>query len=157
MSKSFVLPLALSLALVLASCGRKPDPVGPTTSLPEQLVGTWTIQSVKLDGVETPLAEAFGWGPNTVSSRMTIEENGNYSGREFNGTGAAVYTETGLVSVNEKNISITIETADGKALTPPEGKTGQWEVAKNDGGESYLTLTISDGGQLSEIIYVKSI
>jgi len=147
----FRLLLTFGFAIMLGACGSKDNgPTSSSTSLPAQIVATWTVQSITLNGVETQLAEALGWGPTTATLKITIEGNGKYSSSELDGKGAAVYTETGTASVDGQNITITVEAVNGQPLNPAEKKSGQWAASGNN-----LTLTFNDSGTIGVMRFIK--
>lgn len=59
-----------------------------------QLVGTWQAAAVKVNGVDTPIADFFEFDPGSDAMRLELQANGTAISREMAGS-AVVNTETG--------------------------------------------------------------
>jgi hypothetical protein len=105
--------IAVLLLAVLADCGD--DDKGTNSSgneIPSELVGTWILPEeftviVNGDTLVVQSKEFLEWEPNTVSVRITIDDNGSFTWEELDSEGTVVYDTTGTVSVSGDTITAT--------------------------------------------------
>jgi hypothetical protein len=120
--------LLISLAVLMATVAgfqcKKNDtssPTGPSsTVIPSQIVGTWTFQSVTMDGSPVDLAAAFAWESSTVRAQMVINSSGNYTYRELGFNDTITYYETGTATVTGQELKLTTTSANGRQINPPD-------------------------------------
>ena len=83
---------------------------------PTELVGTWTFQSVTVNGSTADLDSVLEWTANAVLARFTIETNGAYVYEEVNSGGGQLKFESGFVYVDGNRIDINILLDDNGAV-----------------------------------------
>jgi hypothetical protein len=139
--------LFLAVALILLPIGCKDDD-SPTstgsTGVPPSLVGTWTLDSVTVNGVQADpgtLAALFGWPQEVERATITVEASGAYTLSGFNAASQVLHTVQGTIAVSGSNFTITSTSENGQPLNPPEVLAGTWAIVGNR-----LTLTISAQG-----------
>ena len=134
--------LILTLALVLLPLGCKKDDSSPTSpgtgGIPASLVGTWTLDSVTVNGQAADLATVFNWVPGTESANITVDANGAYTYKELGGGGQVLFTNAGTIALSGSNFTITVTSKDGQPLATAETLAGTWVASGNT-----LTLTIA--------------
>ena len=135
--------MGVALTTGLTGCiGGDDDPVDPGTGgAPAALVGTWTFQTVTLDGQPQDLADWFEWQAETVSAHVII--NGDYTQRfvELDAQSNVVYYDSGVFTVDGQNLTVTVNSENGSAVTAYTTFEGSWLVVG-----SLLTMTMVDGG-----------
>lgn len=153
MPKSLMMALALCAAMMLGGC-KSESPTGPVMyslpALPEEVRGYWKVQSVTVDGVLTPFAEALNRSNSTMIELMSVDFYGNYYIGDYDAAGGVTYSESGALHVDGPNFMMTIKTGDNEQPLWPYGqRSGQWA-----GNGDALTMTLNDGGKIYEIRYV---
>jgi hypothetical protein len=138
--KTAVLLFAFSLAVLIISCEGKDSPTGladtPPASVPAPLAKYWKIESVTVDGVDSPLREALHRNANTDIEVWRLAAWGVYTIHDFDPSGEQLHGESGAVSADEQTVTFTVKNDDGKILDPPRRESGLWKV---DGASMELT------------------
>ena len=126
------------LALVMASgCSDDSSPTnGGGDTLPAEVVATCDYQSVIVNGWAEALEDVMEWDANTVRATLVINSDGSYRYSEWNASDQELWWESGIVSVNGANITVTpTANSDG---SPSAAWTGTWTVNGN-----VLTLSVT--------------
>ena len=114
------------------------SPTGPGASAPPQeMVATWTFESITFNGTPVPLATAFDWHPSTVSATVRVNADRSITTEELDISGVVVVTTTGTMSVNGHTFTMTETMRNGTPLTPAEVTTATWAIVGNQ-----MTATI---------------
>lgn len=79
----------------------------------------------------------------------SVDYYGNYTIGTFDAAGGVTYSESGAMSVDGQNFTITVKATDGEPLNPFGQESGQ---GTSSGGS--LTLVINDGGKVAAKHYV---
>jgi hypothetical protein len=114
----------------------------PSSSVPYNMVGTWTPIEVDSGYSAIPLNVFFRWQPTTVSEAITFESDGGYSAKQTDANGATTYTETGTITISGSNFNISVKTANGQPLDQAIQRSGQCFP----NGDA-LSLSIPSGGR----------
>ena len=109
--------------------------------VPAALVGNWTFQSVTLDGVSQDLSDWFEWNAETVEAHLTINDNFTMRSEEVDAQSNVLYWDSGTFAVDGQNITVTINSENGNAVTAYTPFDGTWLVVS-----SLMTLTMIDDG-----------
>jgi len=110
--------MLLLLATMLAfGCGDddEDDATGPGSGKPPAgMIGSWTFDSVTVDGTLDTLASVLEWKPAAVGARMDIQANSAYVYDEVDAGGGQIWFESGFVFVDGSEIDInTLLDGDG--------------------------------------------
>jgi hypothetical protein len=115
-----------------------------------EVVGTWAIASVTVDGSPVDPAEFFEWEAETDTAVMYAHANSDYAYEELDASGAVLYTETGYLDVIEDQFAVTVETENGEDIQDYGAFVGSWAV-DGDG----LVLTAEDEGSTIVITWTR--
>ena len=137
-------------ALLVAGCSDDDNPANDNNTLPDELVGTWTHQSVTLDGTPQDMADFFEWDVNAVKAHVIINANKTQRYEELDDQDAILYYDEGPISINGQSIEVTVNSENGQSVTPYTAFTGTWALSGNQ-----LTLTGEDGGHTIVITLTK--
>jgi hypothetical protein len=145
--KIAVLLFAFALAILLMSCEGKDSPTGlavtPPAAVPAPLAKYWQIESVTVNGVETPFWEALNRNVNTYIEVWRLASWGVYTIHDFDPSGEQLHGESGAVSADEGTVTFTVKNEDGQVLDPPRQRSGLWAA---DG--TAMELTIKEKGKV---------
>jgi len=130
---------AMLLVVIIAGCGKDDDSTGPDTSIPAELIATWTYQSATINEIPVSLGLALQWHEGTVSARFTISDDGTFVNEELDSDGMLIWTESGTFTVSGNNATITITSNSDGPVNPPDVMSGTWAL---DGNELTLTTTL---------------
>ncbi len=129
--------VVLAFALLPVGCKKDSDsPTSPGISIPAAMVGTWTLQSVMLNGQPQDVATFFNFVQGAESATIRVESAGGYTYTEYDGGGQAVYTNGGTMAVSGANFTITVNSENGQSVAV-QTQTGTWAITG-----STLTLTV---------------
>lgn len=109
-----VVVMTTFLLAIFAGCGDDDKGTnGNGNGIPSQLVGTWTFPeevTVIVNGVPMSVKskDVLDWEPNSVSARITIDDNGSFTYEELDSEGTVVYDTTVTVSVSGDTITVTL-------------------------------------------------
>lgn len=124
---------------IIANCGDdKNTSTDPESSVPPELIGTWTYQSATIDEHPIHLGFVLFWHSGTVSARFTIGADGSFFNEELDSAGVVHWTENGTFTVDGNNATITLTSNDDGAIEPPKVLSGTWALNEN---ENELTMT----------------
>ncbi len=137
---NFYLLIITSIFFLLA-CDKDDDPTAPPSSIPQELVGIWTYQSVTINSVPVALGFVLGWHPNTVSARFTVSADESFVYQELDSTGAVTWTESGTFTVSGDSATISITSNENGPVDPPSVLRGVWALI----GDELSLTTIFNG------------
>ncbi len=138
-----VIILGMGVLATCPGCGNEGSTGNDEDQLPNEIVATWTFQSVTYDGISLRLSDAFSWEAESVACQIIVKADRTYEYREIGGDSSVVFLTSGTFSVSGNRFTIT----------PPIGpyiSGGTWQVEK-----STLTLTISAANHTAVIIATK--
>jgi hypothetical protein len=148
--------LLVSLAVLMAAVAgfqcKKNDssPTGPSTStVPSQVVGTWTFQSATLDGSPTDLATILQWESSTVRAQFVMTSNSSFTYRELGFNDSITYYETGTFTLTGQILKMTATSANGQQISPPY--VTSWTLSVTGG-----TMTLSQTVQQKVVVMTLS-
>ena len=118
--------------------------------LPADLVGVWEPQSATVNGTDVDLPTFFDWDPNTVTSRVALYFNDTYEVHDLDASEGDTYTETGVVSVDGNQFTLTQLTENGVEVPDGDVMTMTWEVTGDQ-----LTATQDDGVDVAVIVFAR--
>jgi len=145
-----VAAMPLVFALTLAAC-KDDDSVGPIEGAPPaELVGTWSMQSVTVNGQPASLADVLEWDPNTASSDFTVETSGVYTYRELNVQGVPTFLAAGTITISGNGFTISVSSVNGTPI-PAQRQSGTWELVQ---GELRLTTQEDFQGSMATVVLV---
>jgi len=85
------------------------DPLDPQGGPPPaEMIGTWTFQSVTVDGAAASLPDVLEWQPSAVAARLMVQANGAYVYEEVDANGGQLWFESGFVFVDGSEIDINV-------------------------------------------------
>jgi len=142
-----ILPL---LTLIIAGCG-KDEPTTPYARVfPQELVGTWSFESVTVDGQEAVLRLILGWQEETARATLTISSDGDIDVNEYSADDSLLYYEEGTFAVNGDYFTMTFYNSSNGVISPPVIDEGTWEVSGNQ-----LVLYLNRNEVIAAIITVR--
>ena len=123
--------LVAGLILVGCSDDEDDDPTDPAGGgePPAEMVGSWVIQSVTVNGAPGVLADVLEWQPATVAAKFHIQTNSAYVYEEVNASGGQLWYENGWVYVDGNEIDLNV-------LADSDGPVNE---------TSFLTFTLGGG------------
>ena len=141
---------AILLVVIIAGCGKDDDSTGPDTSIPPELIATWTYQSATINEIPVNLGAVLEWHEGTVSARFTVGGDGTFVNEELDGDSLVIWTESGTFAVSGNNATITITSDSDGPVNPPDIMIGTWALSGNE-----LTLTTTLEGFPVVIVAIK--
>lgn len=146
-TRGFALLVTFAIAFMFTGCGRDGGPVDPMgggntppgsgdSTLPSELVATWTFQSLQM--MDTPLDLAFfmEWEEETATARVQICPDGSITYRELDENDELVCSLHGTMEVDGDQFSYEIiEEFEGENIE--KTASGTWAV---DGNQLSLTV-----------------
>ena len=138
--KSILVLAVIILTSLVSGCSEdKKSSTAPVESnIPQDLLGTWYYQSATVNGVPVALSYVLQWDEGTVAARFTVGSDGSLVNEELDDNDEVVWTETGTITIDGDNATITITADDDGPIDPPDVLSGTWSL--NDDGDE-LTLT----------------
>jgi len=104
--------LLVLLALIATGCGddddEGPEGVG-SGKPPAAMVGTWTFQSVTVNGAAAALDTTMEWKPGAVSARFHVQSNSAYVYDEVDTRGGQLWWESGFVFIDGNEMDINVQ------------------------------------------------
>ena len=135
---TMILLLIVTMCVAIG-CGDDDKVTAGKTNESDGLVGTWTFQSAKVNGMAVALSDLIPWMPNTATARMEIGADGTFMLENVSADGTILLTSPGTFVVSGNSFSI----ADNADMS----LAGTWAVAGDR-----LTLDASLEGFAVEII-----
>jgi hypothetical protein len=163
MAKSTVASFAFFFAIVLPGCSKDDSTTGPASPatitpppstyvshLPDQLRGYWMVQSVTVDGVETPLAEALHRNQSTDAEILGLVGENEYYLSDYDADAASLYYESGATAATSQQLVLMTLKVNGQTISPYNTLLSSWKVQ----GDT-LALSIEIDGKAVVANYMK--
>ncbi|RKX29739.1 MAG: hypothetical protein DRP47_00915 [Candidatus Zixiibacteriota bacterium] len=109
--------------------------------VPDELLGTWTFQTITVDGTTTDIADIFEWDSTTVSSHIIIYADYTTRYEELDSDNSVVFYDKELFVINENSLTITAVSENGSPIEHQYAFSGSWSISGNQ-----LTLSTSEEG-----------
>lgn len=111
-----------------------------TLSIPLEMVGSWSIYSVEVNGTPTDPADFFEWEPGTVSSLLEAASDATYHTEDQDAGGQALYYEDGTLDVVGDVLEVVVDAENGVEVPSHTVFEGTWSITGDE-----MVLTGVDG------------
>jgi len=132
--------LLLLLALLVVGCSDEDDedPAGVGDGKPPAaMVGSWTFQSVTVNGTAADLATVMEWKSGAVAAKFHVQTNSAYVYEEVDTRGGQLWWESGFVFIDGNEMDINVQ-QNGDGPVSEMVRAG-WTLG---GGELKLTEVV---------------
>jgi hypothetical protein len=112
---------------------------------------------VAYNEVDIPVGTYFHRQPTTVSEAMTFGNDGSYSAKEVDASGATTYIEAGTFTIYGSSLTISVTSANGQPLGPSVQRSFLWSFAYDEKGYfifDALTFSVPSGGKFDNQIFL---
>jgi hypothetical protein len=138
-SRPLVLVSVIIISLLLVGCKQDSTTQAPVSTIPSELVGTWTAVAAFVGGRPALLSTALDWRSGTVRATFGFTASGEVTYTEYSSTDAPLQVTTGTIAVEGSTLTIRMLTDNGRPINPPKELTTAWSIAGNQ-----LSLTWTD-------------
>jgi hypothetical protein len=150
-TKQMVATLIVTLfAIVSLSCNSDNNPTGGSNGFPTGLAGTWTHQSVTVNGTLQDLGTFMEWDSTTVKAQSTLNTDYTQHYEELDANDSVTYYDDGTFTLKGDSISAQVTSENGQAVTPYQTVLGTYQLNGN-----LLTLTMVDQGDTVVMVLTK--
>ena len=132
---------AILFSLILLGC-KKDENTTQTpaaTTIPSELVATWTAQTAFVNGNPALLSTALDWRSGSVRATFAFTAAGALTYTEYSSSNAPLQVTTGTIAVSGPSATIKFLTDNGQPINPPKELIAAWTVTGNQ-----LSLTWTD-------------
>jgi hypothetical protein len=127
-------------SLILLGCEKDESTTQlPASTIPSELVATWTVQAAFVNGNPALLSTALDWRAGTVRATFFLAEGGALIYTEYSSSNAPLQVTTGTIAVSASTATLRFLTDNGQPINPPKELAAAWAVTGNQ-----LSLTWTD-------------
>jgi hypothetical protein len=117
------------VVISLLGCTKDEDTTKPTTTtIPVELVATWTAQTAFVNGNPALLKDALDWQSGTVRSTFTFTSDGGFTYTEYSSNNTQLQVTTGTITVSGSTLTVRMLQDNGQTISPPKELGIAWSI-----------------------------